>query len=231
MTQIETETRPAFLTYSPFTTHHSLKLSLPKFLTVIALDKVLISDDVVEAQFVCDLLKCKGGCCEDGDAGAPLEVEELKELDENFEIIKPYLTKEGLKAISKHGKYLFDEEFGWVTPTIKGEMCAYGYRDEQGIIKCGIEQAYNDGKLGWKKPISCHLYPIKISKSKTHTLVNYEPRETLCRAACTLGKKLKMPVYKFLKDALVRKFGEDFYNVLQQIAAEHYEKEKVDAHV
>ncbi|HEY6956362.1 MAG TPA: DUF3109 family protein [Flavisolibacter sp.] len=193
---------------------------------MIAIDNVLISDDVIEAKFVCDLHKCKGGCCEDGDAGAPLEKEEKKVLDQNFDVIKPYLTREGLAEIEKQGKYLFDREFGWVTPTVGGKICAYGLRDEHGIIKCGIEQAYNDGKLGWKKPISCHLYPIKISKRKEYTNVNYEPRDVLCKPACALGKKLKLPVYQFLKDAIVRKFGTEFYNTLHQIAVEHFEEEK-----
>ena len=193
---------------------------------MIAIDNVLISDDVIEAKFVCDLHKCKGGCCEDGDAGAPLEKEERKVLDENFDVIKPYLTREGLAAIQSQGKYLYDREFGWVTPTVGGKICAYGLRDEHGIIKCGIEQAYNDGKLGWKKPISCHLYPIKISRRKEYTNVNYEPRDVLCKPACALGKKLKLPVYQFLKDAIVRKFGTEFYDTLHQIAVEHFEEEK-----
>jgi hypothetical protein len=193
---------------------------------MIAIDNVLISDDVIEAKFVCDLHKCKGGCCEDGDAGAPLGKEEKKNLDENFDVIRPYLTKEGLKEIERQGKYLYDREFGWVTPTVGGKICAYGFRDAHGIIKCGIEQAYYDGKHQWKKPISCHLYPIKISKSKTYTNVNYEPRDVLCRPACTLGKKLKLPVYQFLKEAIIRKFGIEFYNTLHQIAVAHFEEEK-----
>jgi hypothetical protein len=199
---------------------------LPQIDPVIAIDNVLVSDDLVEAKFVCDLHKCKGGCCEDGDAGAPLEKAERAIIDEQFEVIRPYLTPEGLEVISQQGKYLYDREFGWVTPTVGGKICAYGFRDRQGIIKCGIEQAYYDGKLGWKKPISCHLYPIKISKSKTYTNVNYEPREVLCKAACTLGKKLKMPVYQFLKEAIVRKFGADFYETLHQVAVEHFEEER-----
>jgi hypothetical protein len=192
---------------------------------VIAIDNVLISDDVVEANFVCDLHKCKGGCCEDGDAGAPLEKDELKMLDTYIDVIKPYLTAEGLEEIKRKGKYLYDREFGWVTPTVNSKICAYGFRDKQGIIKCGIEQAYYDGKLPWKKPISCHLYPIKINKSKEFINVNYEPREVMCKPACTLGKKLKLPVYQFLKDALIRKFGDDFYETLHKIAVDHFEEE------
>lgn len=193
---------------------------------MIAIDNVLISDDVIEAKFVCDLHKCKGGCCEDGDAGAPLEKEEKKILDENFDVIKGYLSKDGLREIERQGKYLYDREFGWVTPTVDGKICAYGYHDTHGIIKCAIEQAYNDGKLSWKKPISCHLYPIKISKRKEYTNINYEPRDVLCKPACALGKKLKLPVYQFLKEAIVRKFGSVFYTTLHQIAVEHFDQEK-----
>src|SRR6267154_1572865 len=113
---------------------------------MIAIDNKLVSDEIIEKHFVCDLHKCKGGCCEDGDSGAPLELAELDELIKNYEAIKPYLTKEGITSIQSQGKYLYDAEFGWVTPTINGEMCAYGKRDKNGIIKCGIEAAYNDGK-------------------------------------------------------------------------------------
>jgi len=191
---------------------------------VIAIDNALISDEVVEAKFVCDLHKCKGGCCEDGDAGAPLEKEEKKHLDNNYQAIEPYMTAEGVAEIKRQGKYVYDKEFGWVTPTIEGKICAYGFRDRQGIIKCAIEQAYRDGKLDWKKPISCHLYPIKIKQTKTYTMINYEPRETLCKAACSLGKKLKMPVYQFLKEPIIRKFGEEFYDTLNAIATEYFEE-------
>jgi hypothetical protein len=185
-----------------------------------------VSDDVVEAKFVCDLHKCKGGCCEDGDAGAPLEDEEMKIIDENYDVIRPYLTPEGIAAIKKQGKYLYDKEFGWVTPTVNGAICAYGFRDEKGIIKCGIEAAYYDGKLDWKKPISCHLFPIRLNETKQYTMVNYEPRDVLCSPGCALGKKVKMPVYQFLKESLTRKFGQAFYDTLHQIAIEHFEKDK-----
>ena len=193
---------------------------------MIAIDKVLISDEIVEEQFVCDLNKCKGGCCEDGDAGAPLEKAELAHMKDVYETVKPYLTKEGITEIETKGKYLYDQEFGWVTPTIMGKMCAYGFRDERNIIKCGIEQAYNDGKIDWKKPISCHLFPIRIKKTRSNELVNYEPRESLCDPACVLGKRLKMPVYVFLKAPLIRKYGEEFYNVLSEAGRRFFENKK-----
>lgn len=190
---------------------------------MIAIDNVLVSEEIIEEQFVCDLNKCKGGCCEDGDAGAPMEKWELEKLNEYYEVIKPYMTDEGIKEIAKQGKYLYDQEFGWVTPTIEGTICAYGYRDKNDIIKCSIEDAYNDGKLDWKKPISCHLFPIRIKKSKREPdieYVNYEPREDLCAAACSFGKKLKMPVYVFLKESITRKYGAEFYEALEATAKE-----------
>lgn len=195
---------------------------------MIAINDILISDEIISEQFVCDLNKCKGGCCEDGDSGAPLTNGELESLNDFIEEIKPYITPEGLKVLEKEGLYKYDQEFGWVTPTIAGRMCAYGFRDKNGIIKCGIEQAYNDKKISWKKPISCHLFPIKVtrSKRKDQEYVNYEPREDLCKAACKLGKQLKVPVYVFLKDALIRKYGPDFYSTLEETAL-HIKKDKV----
>ena len=195
---------------------------------MIAIENILVSDEVVSEQFVCDLNKCKGGCCEDGDSGAPLTNEELETLRECIDEIKPYCTEEGLKVLENEGLYRYDAEFGWVTPTIGGRMCAYGFRDGQGIIKCGIEQAWLDKKISWKKPISCHLFPIKISRSKRQNqeYVNYEPRQDLCKAACKLGKQLRIPVHVFLKDALIRKYGSEFYLALEA-AALQIKKEKV----
>lgn len=193
---------------------------------MISIDNVLISDQVVEEHFVCDLVKCKGACCVDGDAGAPLEKSELKELNDAYESVLPYLSREGKIELEQQGKYLYNREFGWVTPTVGSGTCAYGITDSRGIVKCGIEQAYNDGKISWRKPISCHLFPIRIKKSKRDKtdLVNYEPREDLCKAACSLGKKLKVPVYIFLKDALIRKYGTDFYEALCATAEHRLEK-------
>lgn len=188
---------------------------------MIAIDNVLISDAVVEEQFVCDLNKCKGGCCEDGDAGAPLTKEELKHLNNYYHILLPYMTPEGIAEVEKQGKYIYDTEFGWVTPTINGAICAYGYRDENNMIKCAVEQAYNDGKISWKKPISCHLFPIRISSSDFDPdmeYMNYEPREDLCKAACKLGKQLKVPAYVFLKESIIRMYGEEFYETLDATA-------------
>jgi hypothetical protein len=189
---------------------------------LIAIDNILVSDNVIEKQFVCDLNKCKGGCCEEGDAGAPLEDEELDMMTTLYEKIKPYLTDAAIAEIEKKGKYVYHKEFGWVTPTLGNdkEICVYGIRDEKGIIKCAFEQACYDGVISWKKPISCHLFPVITKKGRhgDYEKVNYEPREKLCNPACALGKKLEVPAYEFLKEALIRKYGEEFYDALDKVA-------------
>lgn len=197
---------------------------------MIIIDNKLISDDVVEKQFVCDLAKCKGGCCEEGDAGAPLAEDELEIIVKMFEQVKENLSEASLKDIERKGKYVYHKEFGWVTPTLgnDSEICVYGIRDESGIIKCAFEQAYNKGLIPWKKPISCHLYPIVINKGKhgDYDRVNYEPREKLCNPACGLGEKLKVATYEFLKEPLIRAYGDEFYSTLEKIATKYKNKEK-----
>ena len=187
---------------------------------MIAIDNVLLSDKIVTDQFVCDLNKCKGACCVDGDAGAPLDRKELKNIDEVFDAVLPYLNETSKKEIEKQGRYVYDSEFGWVTPTINSQICVYGITDKSGIVKCGIEQAYIDGKVKWKKPISCHLFPVIVKKSADGVTeyANYEPREDHCKDACAFGKKLKVPVYEFLKEPLIRKFGNQFYEALEATA-------------
>lgn len=189
------------------------------------------------------LSRCKGGCCESGDAGAPLEEEELEIVVNLSEIIKPYLTEASIAEIEKKGNYVYHKEFGWVTPTPGDghQLCVYGSRDEMGIIQCAFEEAYNDGvtdpvAAGWIKPISCHLFLVIAKKGKNgnYNRVNYEPRRTyvqrgepkknLCNPACALGEKEKVPVYKFLKEALIRMYGEDFYNTLDKVANEYYQE-------
>ena len=181
---------------------------------MILVEKAVISDDVKENFFVCDLEKCKGACCVEGDAGAPLEDEETGILNDIYPIIKNYLTEEGIETIERQGTWVYDRDGDKVTPTIGDNgACAYALTDERGMLKCGIEQAYLDGKVGFKKPISCHLYPIRITKYDDFEALNYD-RWDICDAACVLGSKLGVPVYKFLKEPLIRKFGADWYAAL-----------------
>jgi len=195
---------------------------------LIAIDHVLLSDEIAEGQFVCNLSKCRGGCCEDGDAGAPLTEQELDEVNKAYPIVKSLMNADGISEVEKNGLYRYDREFGWVTPTVDNKICAYGIRDAAGIIKCVFEEAHREKKIKWKKPISCHLYPIKQSRSKSSNqdYLNYEPRKDMCAPACALGKELKVPVYVFLKEALVRAYGNDFYNALDTISKTYFRKKK-----
>ena len=197
---------------------------------MIVIDKILVSDEIIEGEFVCNISKCKGGCCEDGDAGAPLMENELEEVVQAYEKVKGSMTPEGREEVERNGLYRYDREFGWVTPTVNEKICAFGYKEKAGVIKCTFEEAYNRGEIKWKKPISCHLYPIKRSKSRysDHEMLNYEPRETLCGPGCRLGEELKVPVYKFLKEPLERMYGKSFYEALDQVANDFYSHVKPD---
>ncbi len=190
---------------------------------MILIDNTCISDDIADHFFVCNLEKCKGACCVEGDLGAPLEEDELQILEEKYEQIKPYLTEAGIKAIEEQGKYIKDWEGDYSTTTIDNQECAYAYYDEKKILKCGIEQAYLDGKIDWKKPISCHLYPIRITKYEHYHALNYD-RWSICGDACELGDRLGVPVYKFLKEPLIRAYGEDWYRELEQEIDERFNK-------
>ncbi len=181
---------------------------------MILVGNAVLSDDIKENFFVCDLEACKGACCVEGDSGAPLEEDEIRILDEIYPIVKNYITEEGRKAIESQGTWVIDTDGDKGTPTIgKNRECAYALYDERGILKCGIEQAYLDGKISWQKPISCHLYPIRLTKYEQFDALNYE-RWHICDPACHLGKNLGVPLYRFLKSALIRKYGEAWYQEL-----------------
>lgn len=181
---------------------------------MLIVDDILVSDEVFERNFVCNLSKCKGACCVAGDAGAPLKKEELKTLEIEYPHYKDYLTEEGRAAIEKNGFSSYDsEDKDDKTMLIDGGPCAYINYDEKGIAICGIEKAYFDGKTQFRKPISCHLYPIRASGLGELTAVNYEEWD-ICSDACALGEELKVPVYKFLKEPLIRAYGEAFYEAI-----------------
>lgn len=180
---------------------------------MIVIDRTIISDDIKENFFVCNLQKCKGACCVEGDLGAPLEKEELEILEKIYQKVKPYLSAEGQAVIEKEGTWIKDWEDEFSTPTIGELECAYAIYDTKGILKCGIEQAYLDGKINFKKPISCHMYPIRITKYEEYDALNYD-RWSICSDACTLGGELKVPIYKFLKEPLIRKYGQAWYDEL-----------------
>lgn len=184
----------------------------------------LISEDIFSEEFVCNLSKCKGACCVEGDVGAPLDRGETKILEDIFDKIKPYLRSEGVRALEEQGTWTVDPSDGdFVTPMVNGEECAYVIFDEKGVTKCGIEKAYENGAVDWQKPISCHLYPIRVSEYSSFTALNYH-EWPICSDACELGKELKVPVYKFLKGPIERKYGEEFYQTLSEAADEWYKE-------
>lgn len=192
---------------------------------MIIIDDILVSDELIQEEFICNLKKCKGGCCVDGDAGAPLDKSELKDMKKAYKVIEHELSDEAKAEIKRVGVYTMEEEFGYVTPAINGGICVYGYTDELGVVKCLIEKAYYEGRTDFKKPISCHLYPIRVTKNHNFVALNYEPRDVLCAPACALGKKEGVKVYEFLKEPLIRKYGEGFYQALDTIAkGEHKTK-------
>lgn len=178
----------------------------------------IVSDEIIENEFVCNLSACKGQCCIDGDAGAPLLKDEIEILDKIYDTVKPYLRPEGIQAIEEQGKWVVGADGEYETTLVNGSECAYVIFDGDTVL-CGIEQAYNEGLIEYKKPISCHLYPIRIKEYSQFSAVNYH-RWHICDDACTLGKELEVPVYKFLKAPLIRKYGEDWYNELDTVATE-----------
>ena len=185
---------------------------------MIEIGDTLISRDVVEKKFVCNIAVCKGQCCVDGDSGAPFTDEELKVVERIYDKIVPYLRKEGIEAIEKQGKYVVDYDNENVTPLIDERECAYVILEE-GIAKCAFEKAFEEGVTQFKKPLSCHLYPVRITKLRKHEGVNYDSWH-ICEPARIFGKETNTPVYKFLKEPLIRKYGKAWYQELKIIAGE-----------
>jgi hypothetical protein len=184
---------------------------------MIAIKNTLVSDEILDKKFVCDLNVCKGECCVAGESGAPLEKDELPILLDILDKVKPYMNTKGIKAIEKNGPFVLDSDGDYTTTLVSKEAeCAFVVFDENKIAKCAIEQAYIDGVINWKKPISCHLYPIRVTSYKNYDAVNYHQWQ-ICKPACECGSKLNVPVFKFLKEPLIRKFGEAWFNDLEEV--------------
>jgi len=187
---------------------------------VIQLGKTIVSEDIIEKDFVCNLSACKGACCIEGEAGAPVEDAERAILKDIYPKVKPFMRPEGIKAVTQQGVYTTNDKGEHETPLVNGAECAYVIFDNKKIALCAIEEAYNKGEVTFKKPISCHLYPIRVQDYSEFAAVNYH-KWPICDDACTLGVSLQTPVYKFVKEALIRKFGEDWYEELEKIANEY----------
>jgi len=192
---------------------------------MLQIDDTIISLDLLDESFVCDLSTCKGNCCIEGDDGAPLEESEVKIIEELLPLIWDDLTEKSKEVILKQGVSYIDDEGEPVTSIVNGDECVFTYTDESGICKCAIEKAFREGKTDFYKPISCHLYPVRLQKYDEYIAVNYH-RWSVCSCARQLGKKLGVPVYKFLKEPLTRRFGTAWYEQLE-IADEELKNRKI----
>ncbi|MBP9153191.1 MAG: DUF3109 family protein [Flavobacteriales bacterium] len=183
---------------------------------MLAIQNTLVSLDLLERHFVCDLNACKGACCVKGDAGAPLTDEEINLLEEIIDDILPYLDEEGKAMIAKKGVFDIDVDGDKGTSLLENGRCAYALVDANGLVSCGIEKAEKAGDITFKKPISCHLYPVRITEYKEYDAVNYN-QWSICKPACDCGARLNVPLFKFLKEALTRKYGNEWYEELKMI--------------
>lgn len=186
---------------------------------MLQIEDTIISLDLLEESFLCDLSACKGICCVEGDSGAPVEENEIQELEAVLPFIWNDLSDKAKEIIDQQGVVYLDEDGEYVTSIVEGEDCVFTYYDQNGVCKCAIEKAYREGKTSFYKPVSCHLYPVRVAQYKGFRAVNYH-RWNVCQAACVLGKRENLKVYQFLKEPLIRKFGEEWYNHLLQAAKE-----------
>lgn len=187
--------------------------------------KTLVSETLFTQAFTCDLSACKGACCVEGEAGAPLEPDEVEQLKIHWKEVRPYLTKEGIEVLEAQGVATQNTFQEWETPLIDGKACVYINYDANGIAQCGIEKAHLNGDTQMQKPISCHLYPIRVKNYSAFVAVNYH-EWTICTSGCSLGNELKRPLYEFVEKALIRKFGQAWYDALQQAAQEFTSEQK-----
>ncbi len=190
---------------------------------MLQIDDTIISLDLFEKKFICDLISCKGACCVEGEDGAPLEIDEVEKLNEVLPLVEEYLPKASKELIKNQGVSYIDGDGDHVTSIVNGEDCVFVYTDENGYAKCAVEKAFLEGKINFRKPISCYLYPVRLKEYESFTAVNYHHWH-LCNCAEALGAKEGVPVYRFLKDPLIQRFGEDWYEQLE-IAAEELENQ------
>ncbi len=186
---------------------------------MIQIDKTIVSFDVFNKAFVCDLDVCKGACCVHGDAGAPLETEEVDILNKIYPKVKKHMTDEGISVVESQGVSMIDKDGDLVTTLVNNSECVFTYKNDAGVVLCAIEKAFRNKEIDFYKPISCHLYPIRITKYETFDAVNYESNE-LCNCARIKGERLGVPMFRFLKEPLSAKYGEEFYEQLEIAAQE-----------
>ena len=212
------------LTHSESDDRRSFSLNMTEEIIMLEIQKTLVSLDLIEKNFVCDLNACKGVCCVIGDSGAPITSEEQNILEQLYPIVREYMTPEGVEAVESQGWYVFDSDGDCVTPLIGDDECAYTYKNSDGITMCAFEKAFHENKIDFLKPISCHLYPVRITKYEEYEAVNYE-KNGICKSACEKGEKLGTSLFMFLEQPLTRAYGKEWFKELK-IAAETYSKQK-----
>ncbi|MDA3866871.1 MAG: DUF3109 family protein [Salinivirgaceae bacterium] len=196
-------------------------------ITMLEIGKTLVSLDIIEKQFHCDLSKCNGACCVVGESGAPLEENEKELIADTYPLVREYMHPEGIQAVEEQGWYVIDDDGDTVTPLINDGACAYAY-NVNGVTLCAIEKAWFEKKIDFRKPVSCHLYPVRITSYKSYDAANYE-KNKICKAALKMGRQQEVYLYKFLKDALVRKYGEQWYAELEENARVWFEQNALEA--
>lgn len=184
---------------------------------MLIIGQALVSEDILEKKFICHLEKCHGACCVSGDRGAPLALDEIEIIQKNLEAIKPFMDKDGQDLLSEKCFYETDPADGELVTTCRPDGACVFVVYENGITQCAIEKANEAGQTGFKKPISCHLYPIRISQYGEYTVINYNQWD-ICNPACSLGESLNIPLFKFLKEPLIRKMGEEWYKELEDVS-------------
>lgn len=193
---------------------------------MLQIGTALVSLDLIERFFCCDLSKCLGECCIEGDAGAPINEEEYETLKKILPEIWDDLLPKAKEVIEQQGVAYVDEEGDLVTSIVDGKNCVFTCYGENGMCYCAIEKAFREGRVDFYKPISCHLYPVRIDEYKDFTAVNYH-RWKICKAAEVLGRKNNIRVYQFLEEPLIRRFGKQWYDELC-VACEAYLEEYGD---
>lgn len=187
---------------------------------MLEIQNTLVSLDLVERFFCCDLEKCLGQCCIDGDAGAPITDEERQKIEEILPEIWNDLLPQAQEVIREQGVSYVDEEGDLVTSIVNGQNCVFTTFGKDGMCLCAIEKAYREGRVDFLKPSSCHLYPVRLTTYPSFTAVNYH-RWKICKCAEVLGQKEGIRVYQFLRGPLIARFGQEWYDELCQ-ACEAY---------
>lgn len=193
---------------------------------MLEIQNTLISLDLVERFFCCDLSACKGACCIEGDAGAPITESERRIIEKELPAVYDELTPAARREIDEHGVSYIDEEGDLVTTIVNGRDCVFTCYDREGTCLCAFERLFRQGKCSFKKPASCYLYPVRITEYDSFTAVNFH-RWKICKPAETLGRKLGLRAYQFLKEPLIARFGQEWYDELC-LAAETLLEEQSD---